>query len=148
MARSKASTVAKYLAELPPERREVIAAVRDVVANSMPSGYVETMRWGMISYELPLERYAHTYNGQPLSYLALAAQKQYYALYLHGVLTNPSQEAWLREAFAQVGKKLDLGKGCLRFKRLPDLPLDVISTLVASTSPGVFIARYEASRKR
>ena len=148
MAKSSATTVEEYLAELPDERRTVVAAVRDVVRRHLPEGYREAMNWGMISYEVPLERYPDTYNGQPLSYAALAAQKNYYALYLPSVYQSPGQEAWLREEFARAHKRLDMGKSCLRFKRLEDLPLDVIGRVVASTPPEQFIARHEASRQR
>ena len=148
MAKSSATTVEEYLAELPAERRAVVAAVRDVVRRHLPEGYQETMNWGMISYEVPLERYPDTYNGQPLNYAALAAQKNYYALYLPSVYQSPEQEAWLREEFAKARKRLDLGKSCVHFKRLEDLPLDAIGRVVGSTSPEQFIARYEAGRQR
>jgi hypothetical protein len=148
MARSSATTVEHYLAELPAERRDVVSAVRDVVRRNLPRGFQERMNWGMISYELPLERYPNTYNGQPLSYAALAAQKNYYALYLMNAVQDSEQEAFLRDAFRKAGKKLDMGKSCLRFKRLDDLPLDAIARVVASTPPEKFIAQYEASRSR
>src|SRR3712207_2603796 len=124
MPSSKAATVDAYLAELPPERRAVVSAVRDVVRKHLPKGYTETMNWGMISYELPLDRYPSTYNGKPLSYAALAAQKSYFALYLPVVYQDPEQESRLREEFKKAGKKLDMGKSCLRFERVEDLPLD------------------------
>ena len=82
MVSSKETTPAAYLASLPPERRKVIAAVRAVVKKNLPKGYVETMNWGMLAYEIPLTRHPSTYNKQPLMYLALAAQKNNYALYL------------------------------------------------------------------
>ena len=82
MVSSKATSPAAYLASLPPERRKVIAVVRAVVKKHLPAGYVETMNWGMLAYEVPLKRYPDTYNKQPLMYLALAAQKNNYALYL------------------------------------------------------------------
>jgi hypothetical protein len=148
VASSKARSVAEYLAELPEDRRAVVAAVRDVVVRHLPAGYREGMNWGMIVYEVPLERYRATYNGQPLSYVALAAQKSYYALYLTVPEQDPARGAWLRERFARAGKKLDMGKSCLRFRRLDDLPLDVIGELVASTDPDAFIALHEASRAR
>src|SRR3712207_4724954 len=122
MAQSTAATVGDYLAELAPERRAVIAAVRDVVRGALPAGYEETMSWGMISYEIPLSRYPTTYNGRPLSYAALAAQKNYYALYLMGAYADPRQLARLEAAFAEAGKRMDMGKSCLRFKRAEDLP--------------------------
>jgi hypothetical protein len=148
MARSNAATVQEYLDELPEDRRSVIAAVRDVILQNLPDGYKECLSFGMIGYVLPLERYPDTYNGQPLSYAGLAAQKNYYALYLTCAYMDPEKEAWLRDAFQKAGKKLDMGKSCVRFKKLQDLPLDVIGQAVASTASEDFIASYEAARRR
>jgi hypothetical protein len=148
MARSSAATVEEYLEELPEERRAVVAAVREAILRGLPGGYSETMNWGMISYEVPLERYPDTYNGQPLSLAALAAQKNHYALYLMCVYGDPEMERRLRDGFQAAGKKLDMGKSCVRFRRLEDLPLDVIEEIVAATPPEAFIARYEANRRR
>ena len=148
MAKSNATTVQDYLDDLPADRRAVIATVRDLILRHLPAGYRESMQGGMISYEIPLERYPNTYNRQPLSYIVLAAQKNHYALYLLGVYQNADQAAWLRDQFRQAGKRLDMGKSCLRFHRLEDLPLEVIGQVAASTSPEEHIARYEASRQR
>lgn len=148
MVSSKADSVDGYLAELPPERRTVVAAVRALVNRHLPPGYVEAMRWGMIAWEIPLARYPDTYNRQPLGYVGLAAQKNGYSLYLMGVYADPDGDAALRAAYAQAGKKLDLGKSCLRFKRLDDLLSDAIARLIASVPVDACIARYEASRQR
>jgi len=148
MVSSQAATVAEYLDELPEERRAVVARVRQTVLDHLPAGYQETMRWGMISYEIPLERYPDTYNGQPLAYIGLAAQKRHYALYLMGVYADSAQERRLRQVYAQRGLRLDFGKSCLRFRRLEELPMDLIAELVAATPPEAHIAQYEASRKR
>jgi hypothetical protein len=144
--KSSAATVQQYLEELPEDRRAVVEAVREMVRHNLPEGYRESLNWGMIIYEVPLERYPKTYNGQPLGYVALAAQKNYYALYLNCVYQDPEQEARLREGFKKAGKKLDMGKSCLRFKKLDDLPMNVLAELVAATPPDAFIAQYEASR--
>ena len=146
MPKSSAATVEEYLAELPADRREVVARVRDEVLRSLPEGYRESMEWGMICYTIPLERYPNTYNKQPLSYAALAAQKNHYALYLTTPDMDEGQARWLEDEFRRAGKKLDMGKSCLRFKKLDDLPLDVIGRAIASTPPDELIARYEASR--
>jgi uncharacterized protein YdhG (YjbR/CyaY superfamily) len=143
MATSNAATVEEYLAELPPERREVVSKVRDLVRRNLPKGYSETMSWGMISYGLPLSRYPNTYNGQPLGYVALAAQKNYYALYLTGPYMDPEQAKQLADAFQRTGKKMDMGKSCLRFKKLDDLPLDAVGRIIASTPPEDLIGHYE-----
>lgn len=148
MAGSNAATVEAYLEGLPEDRRAVVAAVRDVILDNLPEGYVETMNWGMISYEVPLARYPDTYNGQPLGYAALAAQKRYYALYLMGAYADPTQATRLQAAFDRAGKKMDMGKSCLRFRSLDDLPLDDVGEVIASTPPEALIARYEASRER
>ncbi|MGS1077664.1 DUF1801 domain-containing protein [Pseudoxanthomonas beigongshangi] len=148
MPRSDAATVDAYLAELPPERREVIATVRDAINLHLPVGYEERMNWGMISWEVPLSRYPETYNGQPLSFAALAAQKNHYALYLMCVHVDSPVEAALRHAYADAGRKLDLGKSCLRFKRLADLLLPEVLRIVAATPVDTYIARHEAGRMR
>jgi hypothetical protein len=145
MARSNAATPEEYLAELPPERREVIARVRDVILRNLPAGYQETMNWGMLSYEVPLARYPETYNGQPLGYAGLAAQKNHYALYLNAIYQDEGQ-AELRQAFEKAGRKLDMGKSCVRFRKLEDLPLDVIAQVIARTDPDEYIAAFEAAR--
>ena len=148
MATSRATTVDGYLEELPPDRRAVIATVRDTVRKALPKGYRETVNWGMITYELPLERYPDTYNGQPLMYAALAAQKNHYAIYLTGLYQDPDEERRFRAEYEKTGRKLDMGKSCLRFRKLDDLPLDLIGRTIASTPPEKFIARYEASRRK
>ena len=148
MVSSNAKTVDEYLAELPPEKSEVVSKVRQAILENLPEGYEETMNWGMISYEIPLERYPDTYNGKPLGYLALASQKRHYSLYMMGVYADSEQEAELREGFEKAGKRLDMGKSCVRFRKLDDLPLDVIGSIVSQTTPDEYITRYEESRKK
>jgi hypothetical protein len=148
MASSKAASVSAYLKSLPADRRKVVSAVRDVVLENLPQGYRESINWGHISYEVPLERYPDPYNGQPLCYAGLAAQKNHYALYLMGVYANPKVGKALAWEFKKRGKKLDMGKSCLRFKALDDLPLDVIADVIGSTSVDEMIAYYEKSRTR
>jgi hypothetical protein len=146
MVSSAAKTVDEYLAQLPDDRREVIAEVRKLIRKHLPKGYVEAVNWGMLCYEIPLEKYPDTYNGQPLGYLALAAQKNYYALYMATPYMDPATGAELKEAFEKAGKKMDMGKSCLRFKRLDDLPLPTLGKIIAATPPAEYIAMHEASR--
>ena len=148
MVQSRAKTVEDYLAELPQERRKVVATMRELVRRHLPAGYVESMAFGMIGWGIPLARYPDTYNGQPLGYVALAAQKSHYALYLMGVYGDLQAEQALRAAFAAAGKKLDLGKSCVRFRKLEDLELDVLGRVIASLPPEGLIELYEASRSR
>lgn len=147
MAKSTAETVDAYLAELPDDRRAVVSAIRDLVRAHLPEGYREAMNWGMIAYEVPLDRYPKTYNKQPLSYAALAAQKAHYALYLNGIDAGSDREDRLRSEFAKAGKRLDMGKACIRFKAIDDLALDAIASVIAETPVDEFISRYEAARK-
>jgi hypothetical protein len=146
MVSSKATTVASYLDELPPERRAVVATVRELVRRNLPAGYEETMRWGMITWEIPLARYPVTYNGQPLAYAALAAQKNNYALYLMNAHADPVHEDHLRRAYAAAGKRLDMGKSCLRFRRLDELVEGAVAAVIASTGVDDYVARYERAR--
>ncbi len=148
MVMSSATTVAKYLASLPPERRKVVAAVRKMVLKHLPAGYSETMGWRMISYGIPLKTYPDTYNGEPLCFAALAAQKNHYALYLMCAYADARQYAALQKAFAKAGKRMDMGKSCLRFKQLEDLPLEAIGKVIASAPPRKYIAIYEKSHPK
>ena len=139
-----ATSVDEYLATLPAERRAVVAAVRNVVRKRLPKGYEERPAWGMIAYEVPLSRCPETYNGKPLCFAALAAQKNHYALYLMGVYMNPVLTKRLQEGFKRAGKTLDMGKSCVRFKSLDDLALDVLGDVVAAVPIDTFIDRYQA----
>jgi uncharacterized protein YdhG (YjbR/CyaY superfamily) len=146
MVSSKAATPDAYLAELPPERAALVARVRALVNASLPDGYVERMAWGMISWEVPLERYPDTYNGRPLVFAGLAAQKNHIALYLSCVCASKERTRRMREAYAAAGKTLDMGKSCIRFKRADELAEDVLATAIASIPVDSFIAEHEAGR--
>lgn len=148
MAVSKAPTVAAYLKSLPPDKRRVVSTVRSVVRKHLPRGYREAMGFGMITYGIPLETYPNTYNGQPLCYAGLAAQKNHYALYLMGAYADPKNAKKLAAGFKASGKKLNMGRSCLRFSSLDDLPLDVIGDTIASLPPERMIALFEKSRPR
>ena len=145
---SKAATPEAYIAELPPERQELVMRVRDLVNANLPSGYVERMSWGMISWELPLERYPDTYNGQPLVYAALAAQKSHTALYLNCIYASDERTQRLQQAYAAAGKKLDMGKSCIRFKKADQLAEDVLADAIRSVPVEDFVAEYEKSRAK
>jgi hypothetical protein len=139
-----ASTAAEYLAQLPHDRRAVVEALRALVRGHLPPGYVEGAGWGMLTYSVPLARSGPTYNGQPLCYVALAAQKQHYSLYLTGAYMDPALTARLKAAFAAAGKRLDMGKSCVRFRSLDALPLDALGPIVAAVPVEEFVARYQA----
>jgi hypothetical protein len=146
MVSSAATNAEQYLAQLPEDRRAVMTAVRKLIRRNLPKGYVETMAWGMICYVIPLEKYPETYNGEPLVYLGLASQKNNYALYMTGSYGDPQKDAELRAAFKAAGKKLDMGKACLRFRDLDDLELEAVAKAIAGTPPKRYIELYEAAR--
>src|SRR3954464_4171085 len=134
MVSSAATTVEQYLASLPADRRGEIARVRDVVRANLPHGYEEGMLWGMPAYYIPLARYPDTYNRQPLCTVALAAQKNHNALYMMTAYANPAIDKRFRDGFKTAGKKLDMGKGCVRFKTADALALDVVGDVVKRVS--------------
>jgi hypothetical protein len=142
------STPEEYVAALAEPRRTTVAAVRDLVNAHLPEGYVEAMDYGMISWVVPLEEFAATHNGKPLCYAALASQKHYVSLYLMGLYTDGPELGRFRAGYAERGRRLDMGKSCLRFKAVEDLETDLVGEAVAAIPVGEFVARYEAARAR
>jgi hypothetical protein len=148
---SKAKTPSEYIDSLPTDRKKDIEAVRKIIKKNLPKGYKEMIQWGMLSYAVPLSIYPKGYGGKPdvpLPYIALASQKNYYSLYLMNVYGSKENDKWFREAYKKSGKKLDMGKGCVRFKSLEELPLDVIEKAVALVPVKKFIEQYEKARKK
>ena len=141
---SDAATISDYLDELPEDRRAAIGQVLALVRANLPEGYDEVMRWRMITWEVPLAVSGPTYNGKPLMYAALASQKRHMALYLCGVNCLPGVEHGLRAAYAAAGRKLDLGKACLRFRKLDDLLPEAVAAVIAA----VPVADFAASARR
>ena len=148
MFNTRAKTPAQYIAMQPPDRRRELARVRQVVRRHLPAGYKEVINWGMISYEIPLKRFPATYNGQPLCFAGLAAQKRHLALYMMAAYGNPKHARALREAFKKAGKKLDMGRSCIRFQSADDLELGAIGRVIAGTPVNACIAFFEKSRTR
>ncbi len=143
---SDADSVEDYLDSLPEDRRSAISTMRDVINEHLPEGYVEQMDWGMVSWVVPLDTKPDTYNGKPLCYAALASQKKHMAVYLMGMYSDGPELEWFRDQYAERGMKLDMGKSCVRFKQLDDVPLDVLGEAIGKIEVDEFIARYEASR--
>jgi uncharacterized protein YdhG (YjbR/CyaY superfamily) len=148
MKTTRAETVEAYLNDLPDDRREVLETVRGTILEHLPPGYEETMNWGMISYQVPLETYPDTYNGKPLMYAALANQKNHLSLYLTGVYLSDENREAFAEAYQKTGKRMDLGKSCVRFRKLEDLPLELIGETIEVLPVPDFIAAFQAARSR
>ena len=120
--------------------------MREVILANLPAGYQECIHCGMIGYVVPHSLYPAGYHvdpKQPLQYAVLASQKNHMALYLMTVYGDPETEQWFRKAYQAAGKRLDMGKSCVRFKKLDDLPLDVIGQVIARTPVRDYIARIE-----
>jgi uncharacterized protein YdhG (YjbR/CyaY superfamily) len=146
--RSDSATVDEYLSALPDDRRAAIATVRQTILENLPQGYEEAMNWGMITYQVPLQTYPDTYNGQPLMYAALASQKNHMAVYLTGIYMTEDARNEFEIAYKATGKRLDVGKSCVRFKRLDDLPLKLIGECIAAEDVQSFVARCEQVRRK
>ena len=146
---SKATTVQQYLKELPADRRSAIEGVRAVILRNLDPVFEEGMQYGMIGYYVPHRVYPAGYHcdpSQPLPFICLASQKNYMSVYL-GCVYGPEQEKPFREAWARTGKKLDMGKSCVRFRKLDDLALDVIGESIHRVTARGFIEYYESVLK-
>ena len=143
---SKAKTVEEYLKNMPEDRRAAISAVRKVILANLPKGYEECMSYGMIGYVVPHSIYPAGYHCDPklpMPFANLASQKNHMALYLMCCYGDPATERWFRKAWSAAGKKLDMGKSCVRFKKLEDVSLEVIGQLIARVPVKNYIARIE-----
>ena len=144
---SKATTVQQYLAELPAERRSAIESVRAVILKNLDPIFEEGMQYGMIGFYVPHRVYPAGYHcdpRQPLPFAGLASQKNHMSVYLGCVYGHGERERWFREAWAKTGKKLDMGKSCIRFRKLDDVALDVIGEAIRRVSVCGFIKEYES----
>ena len=144
--KSSAKTVNEYLRSLPDDRREAISAVREVILAHLPKGFEECMSYGMIGYVVPHRIYPAGYRCDPklpLPYANLGSQKNHMALYLMCVYGDKATEQWFRKAWQAAGKKLDMGKSCVRFKKLEDVSLEVIGQVIARVPVDEYIRRIE-----
>ena len=145
---SKATTVEQYLAELPDDRRQAIEAVRRVILANLDKDFEEGMQYGMIGYYVPHRVYPAGYHcdpRQPLPFANLGSQKNHMALYLMCVYGDSDLARWFREAWSKTGKKLDMGKSCVRFKKVEDLALDVIGEAIKRVPAKKYVEHCEAA---
>lgn len=138
--RSDAATPEDYIAAAPEAWRADLALLRAAINAALPEGYAETMRWGMICWEVSLATCPATYNGQPLMYAGLAAQARHIGVHLCGLYVLPDEMERFRGRLMQPGRRLDMGKACLRVKRAADLDLAVLAEAVAAVPPAAFVA--------
>jgi len=146
--KSEAKSIQDYLAEMPPDRREAIEEVREVILKNLPEGYEEVINWGMITYQVPLEVFPDTYNKKPLMYAALANQKNHMAVYLTGIYMDEELNQQFEEKYKKTGKRYDVGKSCVRFRKLDDLPLELIGESIKAMDLDEFIKRTKGVSAR
>ncbi|MEJ2195353.1 MAG: DUF1801 domain-containing protein [Ignavibacteriaceae bacterium] len=140
---SNAKTVQQYISELPDDRKKAISTIRKTILANLPDGYEEVMNWGMITYQVPLETYPDTYNKKPLMYAALASQKNHMAVYLSGIYMSKELRKKFEKAYKATGKRYDVGKSCVRFRKLDDLPIDLIAKSIASIQIEDFVMQVK-----
>jgi uncharacterized protein YdhG (YjbR/CyaY superfamily) len=146
--KSDAKTISAYLAEMPQDRRQAISKVRETILKNLPEGYEEVFNWGMITYQVPLEIYPDTYNKKPLMYAALANQKNHMAVYLTGIYMDENLYQDFESKYRETGKRFDVGKSCVRFRKLEDLPLDLIGESIRAIQMNKFIERTKGLSAR
>jgi len=149
---SKAKTVEKYLNELPEERQEVLKKLRKAMVDNLPKGFEETMQYGMISYVVPHSKYPDGYHcnpKDPLPFLSIASQKNHIAVYHMGVYGDVQLKDWFVSKYTKnVPTKLDMGKSCIRFKNLKNIPYELLGELATKITPDEWIKRYESTIKK
>jgi hypothetical protein len=146
--RSKATTVADYLDALPPDRKAALSAIRSVILKNLDEDIEEGMSYGMIGYAVPHRVFPAGYHcdpKQPLPYGGLASQKNHMSLYLMSLYAGGAHERWFADAWKKTGRKLDMGKCCIRFRKLDDVPLDVVAEAIRRVPAKAYVAHYEAS---
>ena len=145
---SRATSVEQYLRALPEDRRVAIEALRKTIKRNLGRGFEEGMQYGMIGYYVPLSVYPAGYHcdpKQPLPFASLASQKNHIGIYLFCIYTDQKVQKRFVEAWKKSGKRLDMGKSCVRVKKLEDVPLDVLGATIKSIRAKDFIASYEAN---
>ena len=149
---SKANTPEKYIEELPEERQKVIRQLRNIILDNLPEGFSERMSYGMIGYVVPHEIYPGGYHCDPLlplPFMNLASQKNYVAIYHSGIYASPELLEWFKEEYPKhCTNKLDMGKSCIRFKKMDQIPYDLIGELCTKMTVEEWIDLYEKNVKR
>jgi hypothetical protein len=149
MVKSRPSvTVDQWLAAVPAERKDAINAVRDAVNEHLPQGYEETVDWGMLAWVVPFGTLPNTHNGHPLMLAALGAHTKVMTIYLMTVYSDPEIRNEFETSFKATGKKLDMGGCCVHFKKLDDLPLDVVGRTIARVDVDRYIESYQNARTK
>jgi uncharacterized protein YdhG (YjbR/CyaY superfamily) len=149
---SKANTIDEYLNEQPEERKQSMNKLRATILENIPQGFVETMSYGMIGYVVPHNLYADGYHCNPklpLPFINIASQKNFIAIYHMGIYANPELLKWFTDEFPKhSNQKLDMGKSCIRFKKMDPIPFDLIAELIRKMSVEDWVNTYETQFRK
>ena len=149
---SKATTPEQYLSELPEDRKEAMLKLRNAIKENLPQGFEEVISYGMLGYVVPHSIYPSGYHCDPklpLPFINLASQKNFIALYHMGIYANKNLETWFVSEYPKhVKTKLDMGKSCIRFKKMDQIPFELIGELVRKISVEDWIFCYENNLKK
>lgn len=146
MVYSSAKTVSGYISELPEDRKSDIRKLRALCRKHLPAGLEEVMNWGMITYQVPLKTFPDTYNGQPLAFAAIASQKQYISLYLMSIYAFDKSRKEFEREWKASGKKFNVGKSCIRFRAVSDIPLEVVTKAIGAVTVEQYLSAYSSAR--
>jgi len=149
---SAATSIAQYLEELPEDRKAPMKGLYNAIKKNLPKGFKDVMQYGMISFVVPHSKYPDGYHCKPsdaLPFISLASQKNFVAVYHMGLYSDPELYKWFTNAYEAMGiGKLDMGKSCIRFKKMEKIPVALIGELSAKISPDDWIAVYEKMLKK
>ena len=148
MVSSTPSTIEEYFSSLPEDRKKALTTVRKIILKNLPKGYKEVIKGQMVSYVIPLETYPETYNGQPLAVVSLTSQKNYMSVYMMCVYGSKEMKDWFIKEYQKTGKKLDIGKSCIRFKKAEDLALELIGEAIQKVPVKKYLEIYEQARSK
>ena len=147
-----ASSVSDYIDQIPEDRQVVFKKLCETIQESLPKGFENGISYGMVGWAVPLSTYPAGYHctpGSPLPFLALASQKNFIALYHMGLYANQELYDWFVGEYPKYCKrKLDMGKSCIRFKHLDDIPFELIVALCSKMDPQSWIQLYESKFKK
>lgn len=146
------NTVDEYIDTLPENRKDAIIKLRNVISDNLPSGFTETINYGMIGYVIDHHNYPAGYHAnpsQPLPFINIASQKNHIAIYHMGIYSDKELLKWFLDKYAEVvPTKIDMGKSCVRFKKTELIPFELIGELATKVSPEEWIKKYEENIKK
>lgn len=150
--RIEANTVEEYINQLPEDRKMIMNRLRKTIKNNLPNGFEETMNYGMIGYVVPHSLYPKGYHCSPdlpLPFMNIASQKNFIGLYHMGIYSSAELLNWFKTAYSnQIKTKIDMGKSCIRFKKMDEIPYDLIGELSTKMNPQEWIEKYENAFKK